>query len=181
MTLIAKLGWAALAGLIFAVLAGGMLVDASAETDIGPINGPATVEGDCSTGVTDERGICQPVGCCEEAPESTIGDVCYVPGGPDLPAGQFRLYGADELESVVGTHSISGIPCGPPSNDTTTSTSELIACVDTFVEDDISGCVAVADPPTMTLPATGSGIAIQTALAALLLILGPAALWVARR
>jgi LPXTG-motif cell wall-anchored protein len=177
MTLVAKLGWAALAGLIFAVLAGGTLVDASAETDIGPINGPATVEEDCSTGVTDERGICQPVGCCEEAPtgedewvDVTVttavepvdipGDVCLQRNGVILPEGGFVTeMSYAPFEGSTGTMRYSFFTCGPI----------------------LEATVAVADPPTVTLPATGSATAIQTALAALLLILGPAALWVARR
>jgi hypothetical protein len=51
-----------------------------------------------------------------------IGDVCHLNGSTDtIPKGGFVFYDSSNDPRAVGTHSISGIPCGPAAATGTTS------------------------------------------------------------
>lgn len=66
----------------------------------------------------------------------TIGDVCHINGSTDIiTRPDFQFYNSSNEPGAIGTHSISGLPCGPVVADTTTT-------------------VAVAEPAP-SLPATG--------------------------
>ena len=74
------------------------------------------------------------------AATTTIPGECWITDDPGnvIPAGSFVLYDTTADAGAVGTHSISGIACGPPVVDTPPDTPATNA------------------PPHRQLPATGS-------------------------
>lgn len=118
-------------------------------TTIPPITGPATV------------------------PSTTpIPDECWIDDNPltAIPAGSFTFYGP-ESERAIGTHSISGQPCGPTG----------VGCY--LVRPCVPDIVYTTPPPTPTgtLPETGTSSWTLVALATAMLGAGAFAMKVARR
>jgi hypothetical protein len=131
--LIHKIIWGVLAAIVALWLGGGTPIDAA------PINDPAT-----------------------PPPAEPIPDECWVgndPGDP-IAAGSFDVFGSGlDNERAIGTHSRSGMPCGPAVVTTTT----------------------LQPTAQRTLPATGSSNWMMAATALAFVVMGGAMSRAARR
>jgi LPXTG-motif cell wall-anchored protein len=144
MNTITKLIWAILAGIVMLWVGGATPAEATKPPTVHqttqplpPITGPASVP--------------------STAP---IPDECWIDNNQAnaLPAGSFTFYNDTSNPGATGTHSISGIPCGPLVDASTTTS-----------------------PHQTELPDTGSENWAIAVVALMSTMLGGAVLWAARR
>lgn len=122
---------------------------------------PTTTTSTTSTTTTTTTTATTPPTSAPTTPPAEIVDECWIDNNPEtvIASGQFVLYDLGSDDGVVGSHSRSGMPCGP-------------APAPTLAPVEPGTSAAVAPAAGQTLPATGSGRWEVLLVGGLLVLLG---------